>query len=93
MSTLTDMKELLDLGTEMGLTDEALKRLCMMNKIECVMNLKKKEVRDWLIKNVNFSYSLKRNAVIEHVRNTNIFLSLKRKKEQYAISEHKRRMD
>ena len=26
MSTLTEMKELLDLGTKMGLTDEAFKR-------------------------------------------------------------------
>ena len=26
MSTLTEMKELLDLGTKMGLTDEALKQ-------------------------------------------------------------------
>lgn len=51
-----------------------------MNKIECVMNVKNKEVRDRLIKNVNFSYSLKRNAVIEHVQNTYIFLSLKRRK-------------
>ena len=93
MSTLTEMKELLDLGTKMGLTDEALKQFVHDEQNRMRDEREKERSERQADKEREFQLQLEKERSDRARAEHQYLLELEEKKEQYAISEHKRRMD